>query len=161
VGPELDFLFAREDEFGTLCRLQASGELPLRVTHNDTKLNNVLLDPETGKARCVLDLDTVMPGLSASDFGDAIRFGASTALEDETDLSKVSLDLGMYRAFLQGYLDACGASLTDKEIEVLPLGAKIITGELAARFLKDYLDGRRLFSPSTARATTSTAPARS
>jgi len=146
VGPELDFLFAREDEFGTLCRLQASGELPLRVTHNDTKLNNVLLDPETGKARCVLDLDTVMPGLSACDFGDAIRFGASTALEDELDLSKVSLNLGMYRAFLQGYLDACGASLTDKEIEVLPLGAKIITGELAARFLKDYLDGDVYFS---------------
>jgi len=146
VQRELDFLFAREEELGTLCRLQQAGELPLRVTHNDTKLNNVLLDPVTGKARCVLDLDTVMPGLSACDFGDAIRFGASTAAEDETELSKVSLDLGMYRAFLQGYLDACGAALTKKEIEVLPLGAKILTGELAARFLKDYLDGDVYFA---------------
>jgi Ser/Thr protein kinase RdoA (MazF antagonist) len=146
VAKELDFLFAREDEFGTLVRLQKAGELPLRVTHNDTKLNNVLLDAQTGKARCVLDLDTVMPGLSACDFGDAIRFGASTAKEDETELDKVTLDLAMYRAFLQGYLDACGAALTKKEIEVLPLGAKILTGELAARFLKDYLDGDVYFS---------------
>ena len=141
VGPEIDFLLAREQELGTLCRMLAAGELPLRVTHNDTKLNNVLLDPQTGCAKCVLDLDTVMPGLSAYDFGDGVRFGASSAAEDEKDLDQVWLKLDMYQAFLEGYLDACGHALTPKEIEVLPLGAKIITAELAMRFLKDYLDG--------------------
>ena len=141
VQPELDFLFAREEELCTLCRMQAAGELPLRVTHNDTKLNNVLFDPESGKAICVLDLDTVMPGLSACDFGDAIRFGASTAAEDEQDLDRVTIDLDMYRAFLRGYLDACGGALTAKEIEVLPLSAKVITGEIGLRFLKDHIDG--------------------
>ena len=141
AGPELDFIFSREQELGTLCRMQRSGALPLRVTHNDTKLNNVLLDEQTGRARCVLDLDTVMPGLSAHDFGDAVRFGASSAAEDETELTKVFLRLDMYQAYLEGYLDACGHALTENEISVLPLGAKIITTELGARFLKDYLDG--------------------
>ena len=141
AGPEIDFIFSREQELGTLCRMQRSGALPLRVTHNDTKLNNVLLDVKTGCAKCVLDLDTVMPGLSACDFGDAVRFGASSAAEDETDLSKVFLRLDMYRAYLEGYLDACGHALTENEISVLPLGAKIITIELGLRFLKDYLDG--------------------
>lgn len=141
AGPELDFIFSREKELGTLCRMQRSGALPLRVTHNDTKLNNVLLDEKTGCAKCVLDLDTVMPGLSACDFGDAVRFGASSAAEDETDLSKIFLRLDMYRAYLEGYLDACGHALTENEICVLPLGAKIITIELGLRFLKDYLDG--------------------
>lgn len=141
AGPELAFISAREQELGTLCRMLRSGALPLRVTHNDTKLNNVLLDEKTGLARSVLDLDTVMPGLSAYDFGDAVRFGASSAAEDETDLSKVFLRLDLYRAFLEGYLDACGHALTENEISVLPLGAKIITIELGMRFLKDYLDG--------------------
>ena len=141
AGPELAFISAREQELGTLCRMLRSGALPLRVTHNDTKLNNVLLDEKTGLARSVLDLDTVMPGLSAYDFGDAVRFGASSAAEDETDLSKVFLRLDLYRAFLEGYLDACGHALTENEISVLPLGAKIITIELGMRFLTDYLDG--------------------
>ncbi len=141
VGPEITFIFSREQELGTLCRMLRSGALPLRVTHNDTKLNNVLLDEQTGRARSVLDLDTVMPGLSAYDFGDAVRFGASSAAEDETDLSKVFLRLDMYRAYLEGYLDACGHALTENEINVLPLGAKVITIELGMRFLKDYLDG--------------------
>ena len=141
VQPELDFIFSREPELGTLCRMLQSGALPLRVTHNDTKLNNVLLDETTGLAKSVLDLDTVMPGLSAHDFGDAVRFGASAAAEDETQLQRVYLRLDMYQAFLEGYLDACGASLTDAEIAVLPLGAKIITAELGMRFLTDYLDG--------------------
>ena len=141
AGPELAFISAREQQLGTLCRMLRSGALPLRVTHNDTKLNNVLLDEKTGLARSVLDLDTVMPGLSAYDFGDAVRFGASSAAEDETDLSKVFLRLDLYRAFLEGYLDACGHALTENEISVLPLGAKIITIELGMRFLKDYLDG--------------------
>ena len=111
--------------------------IPRGVSYN----SYVLLDEKTGLARSVLDLDTVMPGLSAYDFGDAVRFGASSAAEDEKDLEKVWLKLDMYQAFLEGYLDACGHALTPKEIEVLPLGAKIITAELAMRFLKDYLDG--------------------
>ena len=141
VREELDWLLSVEDEACKLTDLYEAGELPLRVTHNDTKLNNVLLDEKTGLARSVLDLDTVMPGLSAYDFGDAVRFGASSAAEDETDLSKVFLRLDLYRAFLEGYLDACGHALTENEISVLPLGAKIITIELGMRFLKDYLDG--------------------
>lgn len=145
VEPEIAFIFAREQDLGTLCRMLDGGKLPLRVTHNDTKLNNVLLDEKTGRARCVLDFDTVMPGLSAYDFGDAVRFGASSAAEDEKDLSKVWLKLDMYRAFLEGYLDACGHALTQTEIEALPLGAKIITAEVGVRFLKDYLDGDRYF----------------
>lgn len=146
VQQEIEFILCRQQELGELCRLLAAGELPLRVTHNDTKLNNVLLDETTGKARCVLDLDTVMPGLSAYDFGDAVRFGASTAAEDETDLSRVEVDLSMYEAFLRGYLDACGDVLTKREIEVLPLGAKIMTAEVGMRFLKDYIDGDIYFS---------------
>lgn len=141
VGAEIEFLFAREQELGTLCRMLGDGALPLRVTHNDTKLNNVLFDIQSGRAISVLDLDTVMPGLSAYDFGDAVRFGASSAAEDEKDLSKVWLKLDLYRAFLEGYLDACGAALTETEIAVLPLGAKIITAEVGLRFLKDYIDG--------------------
>ena len=141
VQEEIDFVLSREGDTGILVDMLSNGELPLRVTHNDTKLNNVLLDEKTGLARSVLDLDTVMPGLSAYDFGDAVRFGASSAAEDETDLSKVFLRLDMYRAYLEGYLDACGHALTENEISVLPLGAKIITIELGMRFLKDYLDG--------------------
>ncbi len=146
VQPEIAFVLSREQELGELCRQLSAGELPLRVTHNDTKLNNVLFDERTGKAKCVLDLDTVMPGLSAYDFGDAVRFGASTAAEDEKDLSKVEIDLAMYEAFLRGYLDACGDVLTRREIEVLPLGAKIMTAEVGMRFLKDYIDGDVYFS---------------
>ena len=141
VQPEIEFALARQAEMAALQNALDAGELPLRVTHNDTKLNNVLLDPQTGCAKCVLDLDTVMPGLSAYDFGDGVRFGASSAAEDEKDLDQVWLKLDMYQAFLEGYLDACGHALTPKEIEVLPLGAKIITAELAMRFLKDYLGG--------------------
>lgn len=146
IQREIDFCLAREEEAGELCRMQARGELPLRVTHNDTKLNNVLLDGNTGKAMAVLDLDTVMPGLAAVDFGDAIRFGASTAPEDETDLDKVSLDLGMFEAYTDGFLTACGHSLTDKELECLTLGVKIITLELATRFLVDHLQGDQYFA---------------
>ena len=141
VQSEIEFALARQVEMATIQNELTAGELPLRVTHNDTKLNNVLLDEKTGLARSVLDLDTVMPGLSAYDFGDAVRFGASSAAEDEMDLSKVFLRLDLYRAFLEGYLDACGHALTENEISVLPLGAKIITIELGMRFLKDYLDG--------------------
>ena len=138
---ELDFLLEREEYAGTLVRMQEAGELPLRVTHNDTKLNNVMLDGETHEPLCILDLDTVMPGLTATDFGDAIRFGASTAAEDETDLDKVHLDLKLYEAFARGFLGACGGSLTRAERETLADGARIITMEVASRFLADYLEG--------------------
>ena len=141
---EIDFLLAREETAGTICHLLESGELPLRVTHNDTKLNNVLLNRETRKAMCVLDLDTVMPGSSLYDYGDSIRFGAATAPEDEPDTDKMGLNLDLFRVYTAGYLAAC-PSLTDKERQLLPTGAKIITLELAARFLTDYLDGDRYF----------------
>ena len=145
VRREIDFVLAREAEAGILLDMCAKGELPLRVTHNDTKLNNVMLDSKTRKALCVIDLDTVMPGLVAYDFGDSIRFGASTAKEDERDLDKVGLDLSLYRRFCEGFIPACGA-LAEKEIETLPLGAKLMTLECGLRFLTDYLDGDRYFS---------------
>lgn len=141
---EIDFLLAREEIAGTLVRELEEGKLPLRVTHNDTKLNNVLLDKVTHKCLCVLDLDTVMPGSSLYDFGDAIRFGASTAAEDEEDISKVGIDLDLFRVYTMGYLEAI-PSLTEEEIRLLPLSAVIITLELASRFLKDYLDGDLYF----------------
>ncbi len=141
VEAEIKFAMDREKDAAVLVNMQASGELPLRVTHNDTKLNNVLLDRETGKAICVIDLDTVMPGLAINDFGDSIRFGASTGLEDEQDLSKVSLDLNLFDIYTKGFLDSCGKSLSKKEIEMLPTGAKMMTFECGIRFLADYLQG--------------------
>ena len=145
VQPELEYLVSREDKACRLHKMRLSGDLPVRATHNDTKINNVLLDEHTRKAICVIDLDTVMPGLSAFDFGDAIRFGASTAAEDETDLRKVSLDLELFRAFTRGFLKAC-PSLTEKEREVLPLGSFTMTLECGMRFLTDYLKGDKYFS---------------
>ena len=125
----------------TLTGALSRGELPLRVTHNDTKLNNVLIDENTGHAVCVIDLDTVMPGLCAYDFGDAIRFGASTAAEDETDLDKVHLDMALYRAYAQGYLSEVADALSEKEVDSLAIGAKMMTLENGIRFLGDYLNG--------------------
>ncbi len=144
VQREVDFIMEREQEAGTIQRLLESEKLPLRVTHNDTKLNNVLLDYKTRKALCVLDLDTVMPGSSLFDFGDSIRFGAATAPEDVQELSRMSLDLNRFEVYTRGYLDGCHA-LTRREIELLPLGAKIITLELAVRFLTDYLESDHYF----------------
>ena len=144
VKADIDFLLEREDLACTLQNMRQDGLLPLRVTHNDTKLNNVLLDRVTRKALCVLDLDTVMPGLSLYDFGDSIRFGAATAAEDELDLSKMSLDLHLFEVYTRGYLEAANA-LTDTEIAMLPMGALAVTLELATRFLKDYLDGDLYF----------------
>ena len=144
VKADIDFLLEREDLACTLQNMRQEGLLPLRVTHNDTKLNNVLLDRVTRKALCVLDLDTVMPGLSLYDFGDSIRFGAATAAEDEPDLSKMSLDLHLFEVYARGYLEAANA-LTDTEIAMLPMGALAVTLELATRFLKDYLDGDLYF----------------
>lgn len=138
---EIAFIRERRGETSVLTDMQEQGELPLRITHNDTKLNNVLLDAETHKAVCVVDLDTIMPGLCAYDFGDAIRFGANTAAEDESDTDKVSLSLELYEAYTRGFLKGCGGRLTSKEIEMLPMGAKIITLEQGMRFLTDYLQG--------------------
>ena len=144
VKEEVDFVLAHEEVGSVLQKMRQNGELPLRVTHNDTKLNNVLLDRKTRTALCVLDLDTVMPGLSAHDFGDSIRFGAATAAEDEQDLNKMSLDLHMFEIYTRGFLEAATA-LTDKEVEMLPMGALIMTLEVGLRFLKDYIDGDLYF----------------
>lgn len=145
VQTEINFLLERAEEMKVCMDLLKAGELPLRVTHNDTKLNNILIDNSTGKGICVIDLDTVMPGLSIFDYGDSIRFGANTAAEDETDLSKVSLDLNLFEIYTKGFLEGCNGSLTDKEIEMLPMGAKLMTLECGMRFLTDYLQGDTYF----------------
>ena len=145
VQAEIDFVLAREQEAGAISQMLQSGELPYRVTHNDTKLNNVLLDAKTGRGVCVIDLDTVMPGMAAYDFGDAIRFGASTAAEDEHDLDQVDFSLEMFEAFARGVLREAGKTLTEREIELLPLGAKLITLEQGMRFLADYLNGDKYY----------------
>ena len=141
VEREIRFLLDRRQEGCTIVDLLEKGEIPYRVTHNDTKINNILFDTQTDKAICVIDLDTVMPGASLYDFGDAVRSGASTAAEDERDLSKVSFDLGLFEQFTKGFIEQTAGLLTPREIELLPLGGKILTLELAARFLTDYLDG--------------------
>lgn len=145
VPDDIRFALDREQEAGTLCSLLDSGELPLRVTHNDTKLNNVLLDAKTRKALCVIDLDTVMPGSSLYDFGDSIRFGAATAAEDERDLSRMEMSLERFHVFTRGYVRSC-PGLMQKELELLPLGAKTMTMECGVRFLTDYLDGDHYFA---------------
>ena len=146
VKDDVDRYLAHEKDADVLHALLRSGEIPLRVTHNDTKLTNVMLDEATHEPLCVIDLDTVMPGLAAHDFGDAIRFGASTAAEDEPDLSKVEMSLTMYEAFTEGFLSACGDRLTEKEIDTLPWGAKLMTLECGVRFLTDYLNGDVYFA---------------
>lgn len=145
VKAEIEFLLSRKEEMGTLENLRKQGKIKERVTHNDTKLNNVLLDINTRKALCVIDLDTVMPGLSLYDFGDSIRFGASTAEEDEKDLKKVDINLEMFRTYTRGYVGAC-RDLTELEIDNLPMGAKTMTLECGLRFLTDYLNGDKYFS---------------
>lgn len=142
---EIDFALSREDTAMLLYRAYGNGEIPLRVTHNDTKLNNVLFDAETGEAVAIVDLDTVMPGFSVTDFGDSIRFGANTAAEDETDLSLVSLDLALFRAYAEGFIEGCGGRLTEQELDLLPEGAMVMTYECGMRFLTDYLDGDLYF----------------
>lgn len=144
VQQEIEFALAHEEVGGSLVRLLEAGKLPLRVTHNDTKLNNVMLRADTRTPLCIVDLDTTMPGLSAYDFGDSIRFGAATAAEDEKDLSKMTIDLEQYRIFTRGFLTAC-PGLTEEERKALPLGALIMTLECGVRFLTDYLDGDHYF----------------
>ena len=128
-----------------LNELVDSQELPLRVTHNDTKINNVLFDKTTGEAKTVIDLDTVMPGLVAHDFGDAVRFAANTSVEDEPDLSKVGLDIERFRAFAEGFIPEISSTLTPIEIKTMALGAFTMTVELAVRFLDDYISGDQYF----------------
>lgn len=142
---EIEFALEREAYASTLTGLQASGDLPLRVTHNDTKLNNVLFDRDTRKALCVIDLDTVMPGLSVNDFGDSIRYGSSSAAEDERDISKVEFLPELFEAYTGGFLSACGESLTECEILHLRDGAKMMTLECGVRFLADHLSGDAYF----------------
>ena len=148
IGPEIAFIRAREADCHVLMDQLAAGVLPLRVTHNDTKLNNVLIDQATGKGICVIDLDTVMPGLSAYDFGDSIRFGANDCAEDEPDQSKVHFSLHLYKVFAEGYLAAAGSAMTEAERRSLPWGAKLMTLECGIRFLTDYLEGDHYFKIS-------------
>ncbi|MBQ8802347.1 MAG: aminoglycoside phosphotransferase family protein [Tyzzerella sp.] len=145
VQEEINFVLAREDVANVFGNMLANGELPLRVTHNDTKLNNIMIDNETRKGICVIDLDTVMPGLAMNDFGDSIRFGASTASEDEQDLNKVWCDMKLFEIYAKGFIEGCGGKLTKKEIEMLPMGAKVMTFECGMRFLTDYLQGDTYF----------------
>lgn len=145
VAPEIQFVLDHEADCSVLMSQLESGALPLRVTHNDTKLNNILLDKTTGKGICIIDLDTVMPGLSLNDFGDSIRFGANHAAEDEPDLRKVNFDLELFACYTKGFLEAAGSVMTPAEIEQLPWGAKLMTLECGIRFLTDYLEGDHYF----------------
>ncbi|MGB8450798.1 MAG: aminoglycoside phosphotransferase family protein [Anaerocolumna sp.] len=145
VSAELAFILEREKDLYILMDLYAEGKLPLKVTHNDTKLNNIMIDNTTRKGICVIDLDTVMPGFSVNDFGDSIRFGASTGEEDEPDLSKVNFDLELFEVYTKGFLEGCNGSLSETEIDMFPLGAKMMTLECGIRFLTDYLQGDTYF----------------
>ena len=142
---ELAFVKAHEADCSVALQALRDGILPLRVTHNDTKLNNVLIDPKTGEGLCVIDLDTVMPGLSINDFGDSIRFGANHCAEDEKDLSKMYIDLELFEAYAKAYLEGAAGTLTDAEMEYMPWGAKLMTLECGIRFLTDYLSGDTYF----------------
>ncbi len=142
---EIDFIMKREKDCGVLVGMLERGELPVRVTHNDTKLNNVMFDNKTGEGICIVDLDTVMPGLSLYDFGDSIRFGASTAAEDEKDLDKVHFSPEYFKAYVEGYLETAGSTLTPGEIDNLAFSSKLMTLECGMRFLGDSLNGDTYF----------------
>lgn len=142
---EIDFFFDRRKMMTRIVRRIEAGRIPLRVTHNDTKINNIMIDTDTGRAICVIDLDTVMAGSALYDYGDAIRFGANTAAEDEVDTSKISMDLELFKQFTAGFLSEVGDLLNEEEIKNLPLGIEVMTCELAMRFLTDYIDGDLYF----------------
>lgn len=141
VKEEIEFALAHEPMVDIVLDLLASGEMPERVTHNDTKLNNVLLDADTGKGMCVIDLDTVMPGSVLYDFGDMVRTSTCKAAEDEQDLSKVEMNIDFFEALVKGYLETASGFLTPKEKELLAFSGKLITFEIGLRFLTDYLQG--------------------
>ena len=145
VTPEIEFVKAHKADCSVALQALRDGKLPLRVTHNDTKLNNILVDRHTHEGICVIDLDTTMPGLSINDFGDSIRFGANHSAEDEKDLSKVNFDIDLYEAYTRGFLEGAEGCLTPAELEYLPWGAKLMTLECGIRFLTDYLDGDHYF----------------
>ena len=145
VQEEIDYLLSVQDLACTLTDLQQQGKLPLRVTHNDTKINNVLFHPEDNSAMIVIDLDTVMPGLMGHDFGDAIRFAANFVEEDCREYGKVGVNLEVFRAFSEGFLSMTAQTVTSKEIDTLALSCFVLTVELATRFLADYLDGDLYF----------------
>ena len=145
VLEEIQFVLDRRGDCSVAMEALRGGVLPLRVTHNDTKLNNILIDRDTGEGVCVIDLDTTMPGLSINDFGDSIRFGANHSAEDEKDLGKVNFDIELYEAYTRGFLQGAAGSLTEAELEYLPWGARLMTLECGIRFLTDYLDGDHYF----------------
>ena len=148
---EIAFVLEREKFSETLEVANREGRLPLKVTHNDTKLNNLLFDIKTGKPICVIDLDTIMPGYSVNDFGDSIRFGATTAAEDEADLSKVNFDFSLFELYVKGFIEGAAGGLSAGEIELLPIGAMMMTYECGMRFLTDYLQGDTYFRTSRPR----------
>jgi Ser/Thr protein kinase RdoA (MazF antagonist) len=141
VREEIQFVLDREEIVDCFQDLLRSGKISFRVTHNDTKINNVLMDKDTKKGICVIDLDTVMPGAAMNDFGDAVRIGASTALEDEQNLDKVWCDLELFEACAKGFIEGCGGKLSQEEIKLLPMGARLMTYECGMRFLIDYIQG--------------------
>ncbi len=145
VAAEIQFVKDRKADCSVALQALREGKLPLRVTHNDTKLNNILVDRATGEGICVIDLDTTMPGLSINDFGDSIRFGANHSAEDEKDLSKVNFDIELYEAYTRGFLEGAAGCLTENELEYLPWGARLMTLECGIRFLTDYLEGDNYF----------------
>ena len=151
VQREIQFVMDRSADMGLAMDMLREGRLPLRVTHNDTKLNNIMIDDATGEAICIIDLDTVMPGLSIFDFGDSIRFGANTDEEDERDLSKVALSLPLFETYTKGFLEGCAGSLTEHEVNMLPQGARLMTLECGMRFLTDYLEGDVYFKTARER----------
>lgn len=143
---ETEFIMTHMDTYGEVMEGLADGSIPLRVTHNDTKLNNILMDAKTNKPRAVIDLDTIMPGSMLFDFGDAIRFGANTAAEDERDLSKVNFDIELFRAYAEGFCSALKETITKAEAALLPYSAYLMTIECGMRFLTDYLSGDTYFA---------------
>ena len=145
IPAEIRFVLDRKADCSVALQALRDGKLPLRVTHKDTKLNNILIDRDTREAICVIDLDTTMPGLSINDFGDSIRFGANHSKEDEKDLSKVNFDIELYEVYTRGFLEGAQGSLTPAELEYLPWGARLMTLECGIRFLTDYLDGDHYF----------------
>ena len=141
VAEEIDFVLKRKGYCDRITSLLRTGEIPTRVTHNDTKLNNVMFDRKTGKCLAVVDLDTVMPGSLCYDFGDAIRFGCNTSTEDDKDLSRVNFDITLFRAFAEGYIGKMRESISEKELDNLAISSILLTYECGMRFLADHLDG--------------------
>ena len=148
AGAEVDFIQSRREQFGLIDAQLEAGAMPTRVIHGDTKLNNILFDRGTGAARCIVDLDTCMPGYSLYDFGDLVRFTAATSREDETDLAQVGTDLGLYRALVKGYLTHTREFLTPGELELMPFAARLVTMTVGTRFLTDHLNGDKYFKVS-------------